>query len=84
MIRTTELEKAAMAAALRPLGDFVAARGLHTPLANYPKDDVLALIQTVVTAYHDHLRNAAALQLHSDRRQLHPPEEPFIDDELPF
>lgn len=56
MIDPTKNESAAMEAALMPLGEYVASIGMNRPLANYQKDEVLALIETVVTAYQDNLR----------------------------
>ncbi|MDH5528020.1 MAG: DUF6511 domain-containing protein [Nitrospirota bacterium] len=55
MIDPTEMEIAAMATCLGPLGDYVAALGLQTPLADYSKDQVLGLIEVVVTAYQDRM-----------------------------
>lgn len=50
----TDLERAAMAAALVPLGEYVGSIGMHRPLANYSKQEVLTLIDVVVTAYQDY------------------------------
>ena len=58
MIDPTELERAAMAAALIPLGEIVAEIGMDKPLADYTREEVLTLIEVVVTAYQDHLREA--------------------------
>jgi len=55
MIDPTEMEIAAMTDCLGPLGDYVAALGLDTPLAAYSKDQVLGLIEVVVTAYQDRM-----------------------------
>lgn len=54
MIDATDLEQAAMAAALVPLGEYVGSIGMHRPLAEYTKQEVLTLIEVVVTAYQDH------------------------------
>jgi Family of unknown function (DUF6511) len=55
MIDPTDMEQAAMAACLGPLGDYVAALGLDRPLAVYTRDQVLGLVDLVVTTYQDHM-----------------------------
>jgi hypothetical protein len=55
MIDATDTEKAAMAAALRPLGDYVAELGLERPLANYSREEILTLVEIVVDAFQAHL-----------------------------
>ena len=47
----TDLERAAMAAALVPLGEYVGSIGMHRPMADYSKQEVLTLVEVVVTAY---------------------------------
>ena len=56
MIDPTEHERAAMIAALIPLGEIVTEIGMDKPLADYTREEVLPLIEVVVTAYQDHLR----------------------------
>ncbi len=58
MIDPTKHEKDAMAAALKPLGEYVASIGMHRGLANYTKEEILTLVEVTITAYHDHLREA--------------------------
>ncbi len=60
MIDATDLEKAAMTAALSPLGEYVGTIGMQRPLANYRRDEVLTLIEVVITAYQNHMANAFA------------------------
>jgi hypothetical protein len=60
VVDPTELEQAAMAAALVPLGEYVAEIGMHRPLADYSREEVLTLIEVVVTAFQDHLIQAEA------------------------
>lgn len=60
VVDPTELEQAAMASALVPLGDYVASLGMNRPLADYSRDEVLTLIEVVVTAFQDHLIRAEA------------------------
>ena len=55
MVDPTETEQAALAAALAPLGEYVASIGMERPLADYSRDEVLTLIEVVVTAFQDHL-----------------------------
>jgi len=54
MVDATNLEKAAMAAALRPLGDYVGSIGMTRPLADYSKEEVLTMVEVVVTAFQDY------------------------------
>jgi len=56
MVDATNLEKAAMAAALRPLGEYVGSIGMNRPLADYSKDEVLALVEVVISAYQKYFR----------------------------
>ena len=55
MIDPTEMELAAMRAALAPLGDYVASIGMDRPLADYGKDEVLRLVEVVIDAYQAHM-----------------------------
>ena len=70
MIDATETERAAMAAALRPLGDYVAQLGLQRPLADYTRDDILTLVEIVIDAYQDHLVEAAEREAIRDTERL--------------
>jgi predicted metalloendopeptidase len=60
MIDPTDLEKAGMEAALVPLGEYVAEIGMQRPFAELTKQEVLTLIEVVVTAYQDRLREGSA------------------------
>lgn len=53
MIDSSEMEIAAMRACLAPLGEYVGEIGMQRPLADYSRDEVLRLIDVVVTAYQD-------------------------------
>ena len=55
MLDPTDLEIAAMRAALAPLGDYVASIGMERPLADYGKAEVLRLVEVVVDAYQAHM-----------------------------
>jgi hypothetical protein len=59
MIDATDTEKAALAAALRPLGDYVVAVGVERPLAAYSRAEILTLIEIVVDAFQAHLLEVA-------------------------
>jgi hypothetical protein len=60
MIDPTDLEKECMAAALRPLGEYIAEIGMHRPFADLNKQEVLTIIEVVVTAYQDRMRQGSA------------------------
>ena len=51
MTDATDLEQAAMAATLAPLGEYVGSIGMHRPLADYSKQEVLTLVEVIITAY---------------------------------
>lgn len=55
MIDPSDMELAAMRACLAPLGEYVGSIGMQRPLADYSKDEVLMLIDVVVTAYQEHM-----------------------------
>lgn len=55
MIDPSDLELAAMASCLAPLGEYVGSIGMQRPLSDYSRDEVLMLIDVVVTAYQEHL-----------------------------
>jgi len=55
MIDKSEMEIAALRACLAPLGEYVGSIGMQRPLADYGKDEVLTLIEVVVTAYQEHM-----------------------------
>nr|CRH06062.1 Conserved protein of unknown function [Candidatus Magnetococcus massalia] len=57
MVDATELEKAAMAATLSPLGEHVASIGMHRSLADYSKEEVMTLVEVVISAYQDYMAN---------------------------
>lgn len=56
MIEPTKNEVIAMEATLASLGNYVASIGINRPLADYSRQEVLALIETVVTAYQDNIK----------------------------
>ena len=62
VVDPTERERAALAAALAPLGEYVASVGMDRPLAAYSREEVLALIEVVVTAFQERL-----IQLETER-----------------
>ena len=56
VIDPTHNEKAAMEAVLPLLGDYIASIGMNRPLSAYTRDEVLRLVDVVLTAYFDSLR----------------------------
>ena len=55
MIDPTDFEKACMEKTLRPLGEIVAEIGPHKAFADLSRDQVMTIIEVVVTAYMDEL-----------------------------
>lgn len=55
MIDTSDMELAAMHACLSPLGEYVGSIGMQRPLADYTREEVLTLIEVVVTAYQNQM-----------------------------
>ena len=62
MIDATVHERAAMAAALHPLGEFVSEVGLEKPLAEYTRDQILTLVEIVIDAFQAYLVETQARQ----------------------
>lgn len=57
MIDPTKEEKRALASALQPMGEYVSEIGMHRPLQDYTRHEVLTMIEVIVTAYQDYLIN---------------------------
>ena len=55
MIDPSDMELAAMRACLSPLCEYVGSIGMERPLADYTREEVLTLIDVVVTAYQDQM-----------------------------
>lgn len=55
MIDPTDYERAAMAHALTPLGEYVAEIGMHRAFKDLSRAEVLTLIEVIVTAYQEKL-----------------------------
>ena len=55
MIDPTEMEFAAMKSCLEPLGEYVGSIGMDRPLADYSRDEVIALVIVVVHAYQEEM-----------------------------
>lgn len=55
MIDPSDMEMAAMRSCLSPLGEYVGEIGMGRPLADYSREEVLTLIDVVVTAYQEHM-----------------------------
>lgn len=57
MIDPSDLERQAMRSCLIPLGEYVASISMERSLADYSQEEVLTLIDVVVTAYQEHMIN---------------------------
>ena len=55
MTDPSEMEIAAMRSVLAPLGEYVGAIGMQRCLADYSREQILMLIEVVVTAYQNHM-----------------------------
>jgi hypothetical protein len=55
MVDPSEMEIAAMHSCLLPLGEFVGAIGMTRALADYSREEILTLVEVVVTAYQNHM-----------------------------
>ncbi len=76
MIDPSDMEIAAMQFCLAPLGEYVGSIGMERPLADYTREEVLTLIDVVVTAYQDqmieeHERMAAKDRAFLEERLAH-------------
>ncbi|WP_339751857.1 DUF6511 domain-containing protein [uncultured Marinobacter sp.] len=56
MIDPTHNEKAAMEAVLPLLGEYVASVGMDKRLSAYSREEILQMVDVVLTAYFDNLR----------------------------
>ena len=56
MIDPTRNEKSAMDAVLPHLGEYVASVGMDKPLSAYRREEILQMVDVVLTAYFDNLR----------------------------
>ena len=57
VIDPTHNETAAMEAVLPSLGEYVASLGMERPLTAYSREEILRLVDVVLTAYFDNLRD---------------------------
>ncbi len=63
VIDPTPQEIAAIRAAVNPMAEYVGAEiGFDKPLAQYSREQVLALVEVIVTAYHDAILSATHAQ----------------------
>lgn len=70
MIDPSDMELAAMRACLSPLGEYVGSIGMERPLADYTREEVLTLIDVVVTAYQDQMIEEHERMAAKDRASL--------------
>ena len=59
MIDMTDFERSSIHACLVPLGECVAEIGMDKQLSAYSKEQVLTLIEVIVTAYQDAMRKCS-------------------------
>ena len=62
MIDLTDFERDCMNKALRPLGEYVAEIGADTAFQDLTREQVLTLIEVVVTAYMDELSKGEPIE----------------------
>lgn len=63
MIDPTPHEIAAMRAAIQPMAEYIGADvGYNKPIQDYSREEILTLIEVIVTAYQDALQKAAHQQ----------------------
>lgn len=67
MIDPSGMEITAMQSCLGPLGDYVASIGMDRPLADYRKEEVLGLIDVIVTAYQECMTSEHERMVERDR-----------------
>lgn len=70
MIDPSDMEIAAMQSCLAPLGEYVGSIGMQRPLADYSRQEVLMLIDVVVTAYQDRMLEEHERMAAQDRKLL--------------
>jgi hypothetical protein len=70
MIDPSDMEIAAMQSCLAPLGEYVSTIGMQRPLADYSRQEVLTLIDVVVTTYQDRMLEAHERMAAKDRAFL--------------
>jgi len=56
MIDLTKMEKEAIEATLKPLGEYVGEIGMDRPVSSYSREEVLCLIEVAVTSYQDFMQ----------------------------
>ena len=67
MIDPSDMEIAAMQSCLTPLGEYVSFIGIQRPLADYSRDEVLGLIDVVITNYQERMLDEHERMVAKDR-----------------
>jgi hypothetical protein len=70
MIDPSDMEIAAMQSCLAPLGEYVSFIGIQRPLADYSRDEVLGLIDVVITNYQECMLDEHERMVAKDREFL--------------
>ena len=55
VIDPTKQEKEAMQSAIQPLAEYVTEIGIHRALQDYTREEILIMIEVVITGYQDYL-----------------------------
>ena len=63
VIDPTHNEKAAMEALLPSLGEYVASLGIDRPLAAYTREEILGLVDVVLSTYFERLRELTPIDV---------------------
>ena len=73
MIDPSDMEISAMQSCLGPLGQYVGSIGMQKPLADYTREEVLRLIDVVVTSYQERMIEEHDRMTANDCVSLDPP-----------
>lgn len=74
VIDPSEMELAAMRSCLSPLGEYVGSIGMDRLLADYSREEVLTLIDVVITAYQEHMT--------AEHERMAARDQSFLDERL--
>jgi Family of unknown function (DUF6511) len=82
--RLQKIEALARQQCLAPLGEVVAQIGMHKPLSDYQREEVLALIGAVVSAYQNAVVEIGEQVLERERAYFAAQGRTHPMDEVPF
>lgn len=86
MIDTTEVERAALRACLKPFGEAAGVIGFDKPLGAYAEAEALAVIEAIVTGFTGAMAAHHATSRYPPLRGLPPRDAATadFDDDIPF